>query len=449
MRKNLVKGMAALCMCAAFASCSHDTDFESAHQSVVFDNLKNQYSANFIKMYGPIDPNQSWDFTSNVNASQARTRANEGFSKEMAQEGSSFFSFVKFDYDAIKGLLNADSYQGTYTQTSGSWIWQTKKTYTVSATARLIDWVNTIQVKLTPTYAHSNYVSGDNRYFHIGFVYNNNEPEEMIANIKVKGYGSDHWYEALKGTLDHHTSRQINTIPAAGNGYWCTYYTKADGVSAQKFKLTQISQVREIKVNVSEQDERVYWGFDCDNDGNFSDVICLVREFSTPDPIIKRYMIEDLGTTDDYDFNDIVVDFKDDLQGHQTAKIRAMGGTLDFTLNVAGQAVWTKSVNGPVLTPAVNIKNMVNTDPNEIDYTKVIAEFPISGWIPNDNNISVTVKYSDENSETGSSFYTIPFPEVGKVPMMFATDILVPWMEERINFPQWWLLNFQGEEVVE
>jgi hypothetical protein len=59
------------------------------------------------------------------------------------------------------------------------------------------------------------------------------------------------------------------------------------------------------------------------------------------------------------------------------------------------------------------------------------------------------VKYSDENSETGSSFYTIPFPEVGKVPMMFATDILVPWMEERINFPQWWLLNFQGEEVVE
>ena len=81
MRKNLVKGMAALAICAAFASCSHDTDFESAHQSAVFDNLKNQYSANFIKMYGEINPNQSWDFTSNVNASQARTRANEGFSK--------------------------------------------------------------------------------------------------------------------------------------------------------------------------------------------------------------------------------------------------------------------------------------------------------------------------------------------------------------------------------
>ena len=55
------------------------------------------------------------------------------------------------------------------------------------------------------------------------------------------------------------------------------------------------------------------------------------------------------------------------------------------------------------------------------------------------NNISVTVKYSDENSETGSSFYTIPFPEVGKVPMMFATYVNVPWMKERINFPEWWV----------
>lgn len=74
-------------------------------------------------------------------------------------------------------------------------------------------------------------------------------------------------------------------------------------------------------------------------------------------------------------------------------------------------------------------------------YSKVIAQFPISGWIPNANNISVTVTYKDETTKTGSTFYTIPFPEVGQVPMMFATDPSVFWMVERQDFPTWWLEN--------
>ena len=72
MAKNLLKGMAALAICAAFASCSHDTDFESANQEYVVENLKNEYKANFIKKYGEIDPNQSWDFTEISNESVTR-----------------------------------------------------------------------------------------------------------------------------------------------------------------------------------------------------------------------------------------------------------------------------------------------------------------------------------------------------------------------------------------
>ena len=54
MRKNLVKGMAALCMCAAFASCSHDTDFEASNQEFTVENLKNEYKAAFEQKYGKI-----------------------------------------------------------------------------------------------------------------------------------------------------------------------------------------------------------------------------------------------------------------------------------------------------------------------------------------------------------------------------------------------------------
>ena len=173
-------------------------------------------------------------------------------------------------------------------------------------------------------------------------------------------------------------------------------------------------------------------------------MICLVNDYSIPNPIIKRYMIEDLGSTGDTDFNDVVVDFKDDQLGHQTATIRAMGGTLDFTLNVAGNAVWTKSVNGPQLTPAVNVEDMVNTDA-DTEFNKALATISISGWNPDANNISITVTYKDETTKTGETFYTIPFPEVGQVPMMIATDPSVLWMYERVDFPAWWLETHPDE----
>ena len=72
MRKNLVKGMAALAICAAFASCSHDTDFEASNQEFTVENLKNEYKVAFEQKYGKVDPNQSWDFTGFT--ASARTR---------------------------------------------------------------------------------------------------------------------------------------------------------------------------------------------------------------------------------------------------------------------------------------------------------------------------------------------------------------------------------------
>lgn len=63
MKKLMLKGMAALAVCAAFVSCSHDTDFEASNQEFTVENLKNEYKAAFIQKYGEVAPNQSWDFT--------------------------------------------------------------------------------------------------------------------------------------------------------------------------------------------------------------------------------------------------------------------------------------------------------------------------------------------------------------------------------------------------
>ena len=63
-------------------SCSKSDLFdEAAQNSAKFEKAVAEYKANFVKKYGEVDPNQSWDFSNNDvvfdynTASKARTRA--------------------------------------------------------------------------------------------------------------------------------------------------------------------------------------------------------------------------------------------------------------------------------------------------------------------------------------------------------------------------------------
>ena len=432
MTKNLMKGMAALCFCAAFTSCSHDAGFETPNQ---FELKKNEYNANFVKRYGPVDPNKNWDMTGYANSTRAITRADIGdyVKDSQVQEGYNFFSaIVNEEINVIKGLVSSNSAEATY------------KGNSISGTASIINWNHFFSVKLTPMYAHTNLPSGTYRYYNLGYSINGGNPADMIANIRVVGYGYDYWYDA-KGSVIHHTSREVNTLNASGTSdYWCNY--ACDGrnqnpfygttqLSTDGFSASTITQVREILISVNGQHVRTYWGFDCDGDGDYSDVICLVRDLRYPDPepIVKRYLIEDLGDSDDFDFNDIVVDCEDDGKGNKTATIRAMGGTYDFTLNIGG-ATWNKKNDGPKLQEPVSVTDMVNTKAGEINYNKVLGTFSIPNWNPADNNISVTVQESTYNT-----IYEIQFPHVGGIPMIVAVSPEVLWMTERTNVPEdWW-----------
>lgn len=157
--------------------------------------------------------------------------------------------------------------------------------------------------------------------------------------------------------------------------------------------------------------------------------------------ISKRYMMEDLGDTDDFDFNDVVVDVTQSCQvtyeitngkitnttrstPTQKAYVRAMGGTLDFSINI-GETSWTKSGEG------FNFKEMINT--KEPDYDKVLAEFDVYGWDPDSNNVAITVKQKagEKNGNEISTFNTISFPAKGEVPLIIATDLSEDWNIER------------------
>jgi hypothetical protein len=449
MKKSMMKGMTVLVASMAFASCSHesvyDPNYAEKEREFKTELAKSDYRANFEKKYGKIAPDQSWDFTT-VNSAQARTRATQASGTVQSiqkQESKNFYGYCAIDDKAMHDLISNSSTNYSVKVEGVD--------YQVKGTARDIDFNPFFQAKLTPSFARiDKFNTTTYHYYHLLFNWDNNQSMEMIANIKVVGRNTgDYWYTAKGSSIViHHTSRLMNTLAGVGTGKWYAYYTVNSGNGTAYNNTDPVKKVREFVVDDGKNPVRTYWGFDCDGAENgLVDLICLVRDYSTPDPIVKRYMIEDLGTTDDFDFNDIVVDLEDDQLGHQKAYIRAMGGTLDFSLNVAGQSVWTKSVNGPALTPAVNIGDMVNTNP--VDYKKVIATVDVSGWNPAANNISVTVVYKDATSQMGSSVYTIPFPEVGQVPMMFATDPIVPWMLERKNFPEWWLKNMEVVDTAE
>ena len=182
---------------------------------------------------------------------------------------------------------------------------------------------------------------------------------------------------------------------------------------------------------------RTYWGFDCDQDGSYSDIICLVEEYIPPVATVKRYLIEDLGSIGDFDFNDIVVDVKQEVDGTQTATIRAMGGTLDFTLTI-GNTSWTKRTDGALLNPKVEITDMVNTTFGDVNFSKSIATFTVTGWDPDENNISVVVRDLQLKEKTNIGTLKITFPKEGDIPMIVACEESVDWMYEQESVPEWW-----------
>ena len=195
------------------------------------------------------------------------------------------------------------------------------------------------------------------------------------------------------------------------------------------------------------------------------------EEYTVPCNVSKRYLIEDLGGSDDFDFNDIVVDVYQNITqkwkrklagdieisneyvsteyGPQEAVIRAMGGTLDFTVTI-GSTSWTKSTGVPFDTnlTSFNIGTMYNTQ-SGFDYDKVLAKFTVTGWNPDDNNISVeVVKNVDTSVDNDHIIYEIPFPKKGDIPMIVAVDATESWswMNERQSVPDWWIKN--GDDTV-
>ena len=496
MKKNLfTKALFAMGAVALMASCAKNSDVfdqsavdaqKKADAQAEVEQLKLTYAENFVKKYGEVDPNQSWDFTSGAklgtrattdNSAQAATqiqtslvngldfiyRDSWGFT--YAYSNSNYYANNSL-FKTLKNLLkDGETHQGAPVVLSAP----TSDFYIFPVTAQG-QWTHDLEVKVgdqAPVKLYSKTWTDYSKPYFNG----------IENNIVMKGI---HVHAPIGTPIDVYLDNVKfgNTSkPSVGtfNGQAIYVNTPANMLINPGFSLKRNAVIKCIGIEDIKLDST-----DPKADRDYNDVVLVVvgnpdvpgeipvteEEYTVPSNVSKRYMIEDLGSADDFDFNDIVVDVYQNITqvwkrklagdieisneyvrtdyGPQEAIVRAMGGTLDFTVTI-GNTSWTKSTGVPFDTnlTSFNIGTMYNTQ-SGFDYDKVLAKFTVTGWDPDDNNISVeVVKNVDTSVDNDHIIYTIPFPKKGAIPMIVAVDATESWswMNERQGIPEWWISN--------
>ena len=450
-------------MGAAFTSCSKENLFDN---EAAIEKQKAEYEANFVKKFGAIDPNQSWDFssmtpsTSMVSTTRALTRGDGDSYNADATEGQILIQKATIDWmsENMKAGINnvkkgkpffLQVPQNSFTivpifQGTASYFWQLWMHVDGITEDKLI-WSKGEKITYRTSETSTSWASPGTSNAGMNNAFEVKAPTYEFANLPVNA----NMYFYLK-VWNSYSDYKKNTI----NPRVLT--------SLDQMMLALIDCPRPTNVPAGNTVSIIGCEDNKSGDYDYEDLVFMMYGNPAPpiqhvDEVIvgttKRYMMEDLGATDDFDFNDVVVDVTTDrvkkkifydidangswIFNHeeiiehlpQEAIVRAAGGTLDFTLTI-GNTTWTKSAKFP------NYQEMLNTgwQGSAISYGAELDKFEVSGYDPSINNISVTVQGRGGSGDV----MVITFPKKGKAPMIIALDASNNWMDERSSVPTGW-----------
>ena len=422
----MLKGMAALCVCVAFVSCSHDLEYDP---NIANKQKELSYEQTFIKQFGQVSPTQDWDFTKVT----TRTRAAEG-------EVASAIEEIPFDVDGFEWLWKPSKpEEGELNLNDFNNLWSKKNDIKKAIDAATpIPWdASKYQTVCFRTFVGCN-DSGTYSYlkpyhrFGIHVPDANGGKNYWLAYADTK-YTS--WTTIGTEYMDHTRCLDFSKLPEGISWFVASQYSNKDqhkeAIYASEYKIQYFKEVV-VEVTVkNKQYKETFWAFNCTGTGADNLILWVKTEAKHEDVITrKRYMAEDLGGNGDIDFNDVVFDVTD-TNGKQKVSVRALGGTLDIAILIAGQEYWRKSTSAD---PNFIVKTMYNTGYNNttIDYVDPLVEFEVSGWNPETNNVSVVV-YGDGDEAKAET--RIDFPIVGSIPRMIAVDVRKYWQKEKVRVP--------------
>ena len=441
----------------ALTSCSKTDVFDS---NAEIEKQKDVYASTFVKNYGEIDPNQSWDF-----CTMAPSYSLESSSRALTRDGDA--------------NVNADATTGEMIIEKATVDWMSEnlkagKNNTAKGKPFYLQVPNN-SFTIVPIFQGT-----ASYYWQLWMHVDGIEQDKLIwskGDIQyITSQGSTDWKSPGTDNTGMNNAYQIKAptytfenLPENANMYFYlkvwNSYSDFENNTINPRKLTSLDQMMLALINcqvpskVPAGNEVSIIGCEDNKNGDFDYEDLVFMMYGNPVPPIthvdevikgtpKRYMMEDLGEEHpDFDFNDVVVDvisgrakWKREYEILENggwnliretkiedlpdiAVVRAAGGILDFTLKI-GNTTWTKSAKFP------NYQQMLNTGRDgEINYDKELDTFKVEGWNPTKNNISVKVAGVDND---------ITFPETGKAPMIIAVDPTTNWMFERTPVPESW-----------
>ena len=464
-----------------FMSCSKEMT------TITYEDVQKQtYAANFVAKYGEIKSDQSWDFSTGD-----RMLATRGFTAIKTQVLDQGIDFG--DVSNIQSVVKDSRWHHTEIQIPGN---VEKNAQLLNAMVKALPEAKAKTGKPAVLVAPSNgfyifpFFSGGCLTYDLMVKVGDEEPVKVFSkdwiNFQtINGMPKDNVYadggtvnmkgvyiEAPVGTrVEVYIDNILCHTSAAGNAYEKPFPSPAGTTNGRAIYVELDEDVMPELDGIELKENAVvkYIGIEdiaegrpngMNSDSDFNDVVLAVvgnpdvpqEKVITQDRYevktckTKRYMIEDLGATDDFDFNDVVVDVEDyTVEVHQVTRengviktdeviettsapsqaiIRAMGGTIDFELTI-GETKWVKSENN------FDVKTMYNTQ-GDVDYNKELAVFEVKGYDYNANNVGIRVKGQD------GLLFDIKFPKAGEAPMIIAVDPSQQWMKERVSVPSEW-----------
>ena len=477
--KTNAKQLMMVVAAAALTACSSNTDLYDTN--VINEgkqvSVKESYVENFAKKYPNVDLNQSWDFSTKQSDyrmgsnNKVRTRANDGgitagnwyevdnntlaWMHEQLVEGQDNRSLGNPFYMTVPGndFTIIPIYQG---QAGAMW-----NLHVVVDGVDYLVWEKSnseiqkgdIQIKDGDSDEWHNLHGGGQSWETWNSLYNTDGSDKWLAD------GNQNLVTAVRSIPFTFHDFPVGAemyfyldVTVSGSGDWGGKYHEINNVGAHESSLKgQMLALQNVPrpANIAEDNEVMIIGCEDadlkDSDWDCNDVVFLVYGKTVPKPIkieegdeieeVKtvRYMIEDLGSTDDFDFNDIVVDVTEirtisptytngvvtawnEKGKRQEAIVRHLGGTLPFVLKIGNKEY------------AAGGQDTFQTSPDlKLD--------DVTGWTGLNGAHNVSIEVEQKNSE---GVFKVQFPKAGEAPMIIAVDPSQGWMTERQSVPADW-----------
>ena len=461
----------------SLASCSKNDVFD-AEQAAANEiaQKKSTFENNFVAKYGQVASTQSWDFSTNQQRLGTRagetaivTKTVEGLNFDVqykvGREWKGIFGYYYDDYlynrsinknqDLLNNVSNKLKDGDHHYNVQKAVLVAPSNSFTIYPISVQGMWTHDLYVKVgnnAPVKVYSKtwtdfshpYVNGDL------LTYSNANYDKQTYTVETSVSMPGLYVEAPIGTPIEiylaNVKEGKTSQPTVGTSTGHAIYVDGNGAVPTGIEVRDDAVIKYVGIedNTTKSSDLDYNDVVLAIVGNPDvpkEIIIENNEYDVTTSLTKRYMMEDLGSTDDFDFNDVVVDVTETTVAHHTVEIVNGVKTSDKVVEEKSQKAVVRHLGG-ILPFQLTIGNTTLPEMGSQDtyQTSPDTEVTVEGWIPEQNNVSLKVKSADSQMYTTNNF-----PKTGAIPMIFACDPSVNWAVERQKFDFTQFPGYEGE----